>query len=109
MPKYKGEPQGGGGPARTSPSQPNPLVTPGGSNALRTGPKPSVSRVAEPASHTSAREPSRARPLSRRAIMRSSSASSPAQLQREALDHGDRRRRAELRAGEITVECRVAA
>src|SRR5438105_3761332 len=110
MTRYQEESQRAAGPASASPSQPNPLVTPGGSNALRTGPKPSVSRVAEPASHTSAREPSSARALSRRAIMRSSSASSPAQLQRAALDHGDRRRRrAELRAGEITVECRVAA
>src|SRR5437899_13109515 len=103
MTRYHEESQRAAGPASTSPSQPKPLVTPGGSNALRTGPKPSVNSVADPASQISAREPSSARPLSRRAIIRSSSASSPAQLQRAALDHGDpRRRRAELRAGEIT-------
>src|ERR1039458_1290871 len=78
MTRYQEESQRAAGAARRFPSHPKPRVTPGGLNALRTGPNPSVSTVPTPAHQTSRREHHSACQLSRTAAMRAGSARSSA-------------------------------
>src|ERR1019366_1352329 len=72
--RYHAESQRAAGAASRSPSQPKPLVTPGGLKAVRTGPKPKAAIVARAALHTSTRDPARARALTRTAAILAGSA-----------------------------------
>ena len=73
MTMYQVESQRAVGAASRSPSQPKPLVIPGGSKAPRVGPKPKASTVSMPAASTNRRELHSARQLSRTAVRRAAS------------------------------------